>query len=141
MLAGRGDNRLEWVHPQDVALAMVRAVQNKAAMNRRTLLFGGGRSCQITQSTFLGAAIQALGLQWSERHHGSTEYYTDWLDSEESQRLLDYQRHSFADYRFEMAQRLRWPRRLLWPLRPLLNPALAGFSARMQRGARQSASS
>ena len=135
MIAVRADNRLEYVHPRDVALAMVNAVRNKDAVNRRTLLIGGGRSCQITQSVFLGAAIQALGLRWSDQYHGSDEYYTDWLDSEESQRLLDYQRRSFADYRFEMARRLRWPRRLLWPLRPLLNPALAGLCERMKRRA------
>jgi len=134
MVAVRASNRLEWVHPRDVALAMVHAIQRKDTLKRRTLLIGGGSSCQITQATFLAAAIEGLGLRWSERHHGSDEYYTDWLDSDESQRLLDYQRHSFADYRLEMAQRLRWPRRLLWPLRPLLNPALAALTARLKRG-------
>jgi nucleoside-diphosphate-sugar epimerase len=133
MVAVRADNRLEYVHPQDVALAMVNALEKKDAVKRRTLLIGGGRSCQVTQSIFLGAAIGALGLRWSEHHHGSDEYYTDWLESDESQRLLDYQRRSFDDYRLEMAQRLRWPRWLLWPLRPLLNPALAAFTERMKR--------
>jgi nucleoside-diphosphate-sugar epimerase len=87
MVAVRADNRLEYVHPEDVALAMVNAVQRKDAVNRRTFLIGGGPSCQITQFEFLSAAIEALGLHWSERFHGGDEYYTDWLDSEESQRL------------------------------------------------------
>ena len=135
LLAVRADNRLEYVHPEDVALAMVNAVQRKDAVNQRTLLIGGGPRCQITQSIFMGAALEATGLRWSERHHGSDEYYTDWLDTDESQRLLEYQRHGFDDYRHEMAQRLRWVRRLLWPLRPLLNPLLTSFVQRLNRQA------
>jgi len=133
MVAVRADNRLEYVHPEDVALAMVNAIQRKNAVNRKTFLIGGGRSCQITQFLFLSAAIEALGLHWSERFHGIDEYYTDWLETEESQRLLAYQRHGFDRYRDEMAQRLRWPRRMLWPLSPLLNLLLAAFTQRMKR--------
>ena len=135
MVAVRADNRLEYVHPEDVALAMVNAVQRKDAVNRKIFLIGGGQSCQITQSSFLGAAIEALGLHWSARFHGRDEYYTDWLDTEESQRLLAYQRHGFDRYRDEMAHRLRWPRRMLWPLRPLLDPLLAALTRRINRQA------
>lgn len=136
LIAVRADNRLEYVHPEDVALAMVNAVERRDAVKRRTLLIGGGPRCQVTQSVFLGAALEAAGLQWSEAHHGSDEYYTDWLDTDESQRLLDYQRHGFDDYRCEMAERLRWVRRLLWPLRPLSSPLLASFVQRLNRGER-----
>lgn len=136
LIAVRADNRLEYIHPEDVALAMVNAVERRDAVKRRTLLIGGGPRCQVTQSVFLGAALEAAGLQWSESHHGRDEYYTDWLDTEESQRLLDYQRHGFDDYRREMAQRLRWVRRLLGPLRPLSSPLLASFAQRLNRGER-----
>ena len=114
---------------------MVNAVQRRDAVERRTLLIGGGPRCQVTQSVFLGTALEAAGLRWSASHHGNDEYYTDWLDTDESQRLLDYQRHGFDDYRREMAQRLRWVRRLLWPLRPFLNPLLASFVRRLNRRA------
>jgi nucleoside-diphosphate-sugar epimerase len=133
LVAVRGDNRLEWIHPEDVALAMANAVQRPDAVAGRVLLVGGGRRCQVTQSEFLGAAIGAAGLRWSADLHGADEYYTDWLDSEESQRLLDYQRHSFDDYRAEMGRRLRWVRRLLWPLRPVANRLLAASARRLAR--------
>jgi nucleoside-diphosphate-sugar epimerase len=131
LVAVRPDNRLEWVHPADVAVAMANAVQRREAVDGRILLIGGGPRCQVTQAEFLGAALGALGLRWSARHHGRDGYYTDWLDTEESQRLLDYQRHGFEDYRAELSQRLRWPRRLLWPLRPLVDPLLAALAARL----------
>ena len=115
---------------------MVNALERRESVEHRILLIGGGHRCQVTQSVFLGAALEALGLRWSERQHGRDGYYTDWLDTEESQRLLDYQRHGFEDYRSEMAQRLRWPRRLLRPLRPLLDPLLATVSGRLNRAGR-----
>jgi nucleoside-diphosphate-sugar epimerase len=133
LIAVRPDNRLEYAHPEDVALAMVNAVQRRDVVDHKILLIGGGSRCQVTQSAFLGAALGALGLRWSERFHGRAEYYTDWLDSEEGQRLLDYQRHGFDDYRDEMARRLRWVRWGLWPLRPLLNPLLAALAGRLNR--------
>jgi nucleoside-diphosphate-sugar epimerase len=134
MVAVRASNRLEWVHPEDVALAMVNAVQRKEEVSRRIFLIGGGPKCQVTQSAFLGSAVAAAGLRWSPRYHGDVEYYTDWLDTEASERLLRYQRHTFDDYRAEMAERLRWTRRLLLPLRPLANPLLAALTARIRRG-------
>jgi nucleoside-diphosphate-sugar epimerase len=133
MVAVRASNRLEWVHPEDVALAMVNAVRRKDEVSGRVFLIGGGPKCQVTQAAFLGAAVAAAGLRWSERCHGDVEYYTDWLDTEESERVLRYQRHAFDDYRAEMAERLRWARRLLRPLRPLANPLLAALTARIRR--------
>jgi len=48
---------------------------------------------------------------------------------------VNYQRRGFDRYRDEMAHRLRWPRRMLWPLRPLLDPLLAAFTQRIKRPA------
>jgi nucleoside-diphosphate-sugar epimerase len=131
LIAVRADNRLEYVHPEDVALAMVNAVQRRDAVERRTLLIGGGPRCQVTQSVFLGTALEAAGLRWSASHHGNDEYY-NWMA--ESQRLLDYQRH-LRRLSPPEGERLRWVRRLLWPLRPLLNPLLASFVRRLNRRA------
>ena len=135
MVAVRAGNRLEWVHPEDVALAMVNAVRRKDEVSGRTFLIGGGPRCQVTQAAFLGAAIEAAGLRWSAGYHGGDEYYTDWLDTAESERLLGYQRHSFEDYRAELAQGLRPARALLRPLRPLANPLLAALAGRIRRTA------
>lgn len=135
LVAVRADNRIEWVHPADVALAMVNAVQRKEEVRGRTFLIGGGPRCQVTQAEFLGAALEAAGLRWSERHHGGDEYYTDWLDTAESERLLRYQRHAFADYRRELGEALRPVRALLLPLRPIVNPLLGALAARARRTA------
>lgn len=117
------DNPLEYVHPKDVAYAMCRAVSTEAAIGR-TLLIGGGQSCQVTQRTFLSIAFESLGIPLPASVHGSEKYYTHWMDTTESQRLLGFQRHSIEDYRQEMAARLKVINSCLAPFRWLIRPLL-----------------
>ncbi len=133
MVRVRGDNRMEWVHPADVAVALVNAALRREAVAGRVLLCGGGARCQVRQADLLGAGLGALGLGWSAALHGQEEFYTDWLDTAESERLLEYQRRSFDDYRREMARRLRWARWALWPLRPVIERALWALARRVNR--------
>jgi nucleoside-diphosphate-sugar epimerase len=123
------DNPLEYVHPRDVASAMVNAVRSPQAQ-RKILLIGGGQRCRVTQHEFLAAGLDALGLGLPRDLLGQNSYYTCWMDTEESQALLNFQHHSFADYREEMRRKMRWPRRLLAPLRPAARWGMRRFLAR-----------
>lgn len=117
------DNPLEYVHPRDVALAMVNAIRRPSA-HRRILNIGGGESCRITHHEFLSTAMDALGIGLPRELLGKAPYYTAWMDTAESQAILEYQRHSFADYRTEMTRRLLWARRAVTPFRPMARWAL-----------------
>lgn len=123
LLSVRAGNPLEWVHPKDVALAMCNAIEKEQAV-KKTLLLGGGKSCQITHGEFLGCAIEACGLKLDPSIHGNNSYYTHWMDTTESQEILDFQQHSFVDYKREMNNSFRWVRRSLFPIRPLANAIL-----------------
>ncbi|WP_374973231.1 NAD-dependent epimerase/dehydratase family protein [Spongiibacter marinus] len=123
LLAIHPDTPLEYIHPRDVALAISRALSCPAAQ-AKTLLLGGGERCQINQRQFINTAFQALGLPLPEGIHGQENFYTHWMDTRESQALLNYQRHSFEDYQQEMHTLFASVRRLLWPLRPILRPLL-----------------
>jgi hypothetical protein len=51
---------------------------------------------------------------------GGGQFYTHWMDTEESQRVLRFQRHGFADFRRELSQTIgRW-RFLAQPMAPLI---------------------
>lgn len=113
------DNPLEYVHPCDVATAMANAINNPRAVGK-ILLIGGGGDCRITQHQFLSAAINALGIQLPRAMLGSDRYYTAWMDTAETQEILQFQNHRFADYQQDMRQRLRWIRLFLAPLGPLV---------------------
>ncbi len=113
------DNPLEYVHPCDVATAMANSIDNPRAVNR-ILLLGGGGDCRVTQHQFLSAAINALGIELPRSMLGNERYYTSWMDTAESQEILQFQRHSFADYRADMRERLRFVRWFTAPLAPLV---------------------
>lgn len=113
------DNPLHYVHPCDVALAAVNAINNPRALGK-VLLLGGGEDCRVTQHQFMSAAINALGIQLPRTMFGADRYYTSWMDTAESQDILQFQQHSFADYQADMRQRLRWARLLAAPLAPIV---------------------
>src|SRR5262249_30346742 len=95
--------RIEVIHPADAGLAVARAGGCPEAWGR-TLNSGGGPGCQLVYREYLGAFLDAMGVGRLPDEAFSTEpYCTDWLDTEESQRLLGYQRRSFADVVHETA--------------------------------------
>lgn len=113
------DNPLEYVHPADVAEAVVNCLDNPEAL-RRIWLIGGGADCRVTQHEFLSVALNALGVTLPRDMLGKDEFYTHWMDTAESQRVLRFQNHRFDSYRQEMAQRLGWLHPLVRPLAPLV---------------------
>jgi nucleoside-diphosphate-sugar epimerase len=92
------NNRLEMIHPVDLALAIANATTTPEAWNK-ILLIGGGPSCQMTYRQYLTSFLSLMGIgMLPDAAFGTEPWCTDWLDTEESQRLLHYQRHSFQDF-------------------------------------------
>jgi nucleoside-diphosphate-sugar epimerase len=129
------DTRIETMHPADGALATVNALKTAELWGRgRLLLVGGGSRCQVTYRQFLFGLLNAMGIgPLPEEAFSEEEYVTDWLDTEESQRLLQYQRHSFEDIVAEVAAQLGW-RRLFVPLaRPFARRTMLKMSPHYRR--------
>jgi nucleoside-diphosphate-sugar epimerase len=120
--------RIEMIHPADAGLAVARAVGSFGVWGR-TLNVGGGARCQLAYRDYLGAFLDAMGIGRLPDEAFSTEpYCTDWLDTEESERLLSYQRHGFDDVVRETAALLGWRRPLTRLLRPLVRAAILRMS-------------
>jgi nucleoside-diphosphate-sugar epimerase len=87
------DSRMEMVHPDDAALAHAVAVTTHAAEGR-VLFIGGGPACQTTYRELLTLSFAARGLPMLPDHAFPTSpaFIGDWLDTTESQRLLQFQR-------------------------------------------------
>jgi nucleoside-diphosphate-sugar epimerase len=127
------DTRIEYLHRLDAGLAQTRAI-DCAEASRKVLLIGGGPSCQTTMGAFNAGFLEAAGIGAFPREaYGDGSFYTDWMDTEESQRLLGYQRHDLSQLRREIDERMRRVRPLVRLLRTPLRWWLLRHSAAHKR--------
>jgi UDP-glucose 4-epimerase len=114
------NTRIEFVHPKDVGLAVANAVSCNEIWGK-ILLIGGGPAGQLYYKTYLGRLMDGAGLgMFPDEAFGPNPYYTDWMDTEESQRLLKYQHYSFEQYISEMPSALGYKYHMSKMLRPLI---------------------
>jgi UDP-glucose 4-epimerase len=112
-------NRMEFVHTRDAGLAIANAVGSEEVWGQ-VLLIGGGPRCQYTYREIAQRVLDGLGVgMLPEEAFGSTPFPTDWLDTAESQRLLDYQRRDLGNYVQDMTALLGYRRQVIRMFRPL----------------------
>lgn len=91
------DTRFEVIHTYDAGLAIANGIRCDEIWGK-TMLIGGGPTCQMLYRDYLGRMLEMMGIgMLPESAFGNDPYSTDWLDTEESQRLLHFQRYSFED--------------------------------------------
>jgi nucleoside-diphosphate-sugar epimerase len=123
------DARFEYIHPADAGLAFARAVDCEEAIGR-ILNVSGGEKCRTTHREFCNELMSAMGI-------GSLpaeafvrtpvpRFFGDWVDTEESQRLLQYQKRGLAELKADMRADLG----ALVPLIRLLRPLVTWFVLR-----------
>ncbi|MHA1378126.1 MAG: NAD-dependent epimerase/dehydratase family protein [Candidatus Helarchaeota archaeon] len=96
------DQRIEFVHAKDVARAIVNSIT--ANVVGKILHVGGGNACQMLQRDFMKKMLGAAGVgmlpenAFIKPQKDSEWFYTDFMDTEEAQKLLHYQVLTFDDY-------------------------------------------
>jgi nucleoside-diphosphate-sugar epimerase len=123
------DNRIESLHADDAGLAIANALETPQVWGR-VMFIGGGPSCQLTYREYLTRLLAAMGVDpLPEKAFSTAVYATDWIDTEEGEALLRYQRHSFDDIAEAIAASLGWKRNLASAASPLARAALLRLSA------------
>jgi nucleoside-diphosphate-sugar epimerase len=123
------DVPVECLHARDAGRCLANAVGSDAVWGR-TLLIGGGPSCRVRHRDLVDATMQASGVGKLPEHAFTLEpYYLHWMDTTDSQHLLDYQRTSFANHVTELHQSLRRQRALVTLLRPLVRRFVLSHAA------------
>lgn len=110
--------RCEIVIDLDVAYALVSAAENLVGSGemaeKRGFIAGGQRQgCQIRTRDLVSKAFVPLGLEMPDESLFPQEldsYYLDWYDTGDIQSLLQYQRHSMAQWQAAMLDKTRWVR-------------------------------
>jgi nucleoside-diphosphate-sugar epimerase len=122
------DTRIEYVHPHDVALAQANATTVPEARGK-VWMIGGGEQCRTTLGEFYASIFGATGLgELPAEAYGDRVYYCDWMDTSESQALLQYQEHSFDDFIRELRYASRWTRPAVKVLSPLIRRYVLRYS-------------
>lgn len=123
------DMRVELTHPKDQALGIVNSLVLEEQVVGRTLCLGGGARNRYRYHDFMNMVFGAMGIPPLPRSaFGDALFLTDWVDSEESQAILDYQRHDVASYLEEVRAELGPARHLMRRIGPKLTPVVLAHS-------------
>jgi nucleoside-diphosphate-sugar epimerase len=115
------NTRFDMLHTTDAGLAIANGLAHDEIWGR-VWLIGGGPRCQVYYREYLERMMDIMGIgKLPEEAFGHDPYCTDWLDSEESEKLLHYQRHSFDEITAELA-RYAAPGGLTKLFMPLVRP-------------------
>jgi len=126
--------RLEFVHTRDVGLALANAVSCPEVWGK-VLLIGGGEHCRFYYRDVVSLLLEKMGVgMLPEKAFGETPFCIDWLDTRESQKLLNYQHRNLEDYAQEMAALMGPKRHLLRMCRPLVRRLLLDRSPYFSAG-------
>ena len=94
------DARFEFLHPADAGTAFARAVACDEAIGK-TLFIAGGTSCRMTYYDFTNALMNAIGIGRlpvdAFIRTKPPRFFGDWVDTEESQSLLQYQKRGLNE--------------------------------------------
>lgn len=120
------DARCEIVVDLDVAYALVSAAEDllgpgKLAGQRGFIAGGQARGCQMRTRDLVDAVFGPLGWRGPAESLFSPDldsYYLDWYDTEKTQSILHYQRHSVQQWQANLMHRIRYVR----PFLPLFEP-------------------
>ena len=93
----RANQRMEFIHLADAAKAVVNCVGNEAVTGK-ILQIAGGQTWQMIGQEYSRAICEAFDFPPENATFQEKPGWTGWYDTNESQRLLQYQKHAFEDF-------------------------------------------
>ncbi len=108
------DARCEIVLDLDVASALVSAAENLysggSLCGKKGFIAGGDKnSCRLTNRDMLTSVFKQTGLSFPSEELFSSNinnYYLDWYDTEDMQKILCFQNHSFDQWKSIIGRKL-----------------------------------
>jgi nucleoside-diphosphate-sugar epimerase len=122
------DQRIEVADSRDVALACVNSLS--AETIGKTLFIGGGEGNQLYQRDFVSLILEAVGVgmlpeeAFKKAKTLDDYYHCDWMDTEEAQKLLHFQRFTFKDFIKKFRKKVSFRRFLITLFKPITRAVL-----------------
>ncbi|NHJ47732.1 MAG: NAD(P)-dependent oxidoreductase [Asgard group archaeon] len=114
------DTPIEFCHTHDTGLAMANTVGNQEIWGR-IFNIAGGPACRVPYHEYVGRLLDSLGIgRLPEEAFGDEPFHCGYMDTTESQRILNYQQHTFDDLVNETKKRLGIARIFTIILRPTI---------------------
>lgn len=114
------DTRIEVIHAHDAGIALANAATDKN-IRCKTLLVGGGSACQMYQRDFVSKVLEFIGIgMLPEKAFSREPFYLDWMDTIESQKLLNYQHKDLDDFLDDIKNYLGLKRYLTRMVKPFI---------------------
>lgn len=126
------DARIEFVHPLDVSTAFCNAVDCDEAIGK-VLFLGGGERCQLRGQEFASNMVNGNGIAGelpaaAFKPTTVPQFYGDWVDTTESQRLLQFQNNTMDDFIRHARAAMGWKYYLVRLISPLAKRAVLKHS-------------
>lgn len=100
-------NRVEFVHPKDIATACMNAVTTECV--KEIFLIGGGPQCQSTFHEQMTQIFAMFNLPPPKKEKFNKDpVWLDWYDTSRSQEVLQFQQRTFDDYMEDLRENLGW---------------------------------
>ncbi|MDD1778070.1 MAG: NAD(P)-dependent oxidoreductase [Candidatus Helarchaeota archaeon] len=101
------NNRVEFVHPKDIAMACKNAIETNHS--REIYIIGGGLACQTTFYEEVSQIFAIFKLPPPKKEKfNQAPYYLDWYDTTRSQQVLQFQARTLTDYLNDLKKNLGW---------------------------------
>jgi len=100
------DQRIEFVHRDDVVAAICAAVSNEAAKGK-VFNIAGGSTWRTEGKAYVKDYFDLLGVPIEEAQFQDKPGWCDWYDTEESQRALGYQNNSYQAYLQQLSDEIQ----------------------------------
>jgi len=101
------NNRVEFIHPKDIATACKNAALTK--LTHETYIIGGGPRCQTTFYDQITQIFAMFNLPPPKKEKFSEDHvWLDWYDTQRSQEVLQFQDRTFEHYLEDLRESLGW---------------------------------
>ncbi len=115
---------IEIIHTKDVGLALANAVDNDEIWGE-ILNIAGGKNCRIIYRDYIHRMFDAFGLGGDllpSDAFSRSDFHCGFMETEKSQKLLEYQRHDLEDYFEEVEEKVKDKRFLSKTLPLIIRP-------------------
>jgi nucleoside-diphosphate-sugar epimerase len=114
------DTPIEHTDTGDTGRALARAAVSDEVIGK-TLHIAGGPINRMPYEQFVGGILEAMGIgRLPKEAFGKKPFHCGYMDTTESQRILQYQEHTFEDYIAKIRKRLAFARILAIIFKPIV---------------------